>query len=1452
MTDIAEQIARLSPAKRALLEQRLHGKEPVPGLPPPITRRGSDIPVSLSSAQQRLWFFHQWEPDSPLYNSPVLLRLRGELDRPALQRALDALAVRHEILRTAFGWQESNPTQTAMPPAPVELRSVPDSPSSVWSVEEIRRPFDLAGGTLLRAALEQIGPEDHRLLLTVPHIIFDGWSRGILLRDMAVLYSAFVMGEDPALPLLPIRYSDYAAWQQKRLESAAVRGELAYWKEQLDGLPAALDLPTDRPRPALQSYRGARLPLHLPAKLTEDLRRLGWAEGATPFMVLLTAFQTLLLRYTGQSDLAVGAPIAGRTRTETEDLVGCFINTLVLRTDLSGSPAFREALARTRRVCLEAYAHQEVPFESLVQELRTVPDLSRSPLIQVMLVLQNAPRPGAAFAGLQCEPEEVDAETSKLDLTLNLEPDGEGLSGWLEYSTDLFDRATIERLRSHFLTLLEGIIANPSSEITALPLLTAPERSLLLEEWGTAEPVPASDRCLHHLVEVQAAKTPDAVAVTCGDRRLSYAALNSQADRLARRLRGCGVGPETLVGLCLARSADMVVAVLGILKAGGAYVPLDPEYPADRVAFMLKDANASFVVTERALLPRLPDEGIQFLCIDNVPDAPALDEDDGAASGHEAGPGNLAYILYTSGSTGRPKGVAVEHRSGVALVDWARGVYSAEDLAVTLASTSLGFDLSVFELFVPLSVGGTIRVVENALALSETPEAADVTLINTVPSVMAELLRAGGVPPRVRVVNLAGEPLPGTLAQRLYEQTSAKLVFNLYGPTEDTTYSTAALVMRGAAGDPPIGSPITGTSAYVLDGSLSPVPIGIPGELYLGGAGLARGYLGRPDLTVERFVPNPFGKSQGERLYRTGDRVRWRADGRLEYLGRLDHQVKLRGFRIELGEVESALVAHPAVQECAVVVREDTPGDPRLVAYLVSLPGMSVLDAGKLRQFLRQTLPEYMIPSAFVILDALPLTPNGKRSRVLLPLPVRAVHAETAAYTAPTDPLEEAVCAVWSELLGVETVSIHDSFFDLGGHSLLAMQAASRLSEALARDIPLRLLFEAPTASELAAALLHGSVNRAADSARNAPISGPRAAEDGPAGSVDRHHLPAPETTSYENTDGYAPPRSLLQATLQSIWQELLAVWPVGVRDDFFALGGHSLLAAALMERVAQATGRRVPLAAFFGGATIERLAAALLAQDEAAIDGISAVQRSGSRTPLFFLHGDFHGGGLYCARLARALGPEQPFYAISPLGLSGEDLPDSIPGIAARHVEALRRFQPYGPYRLGGFCNGGLVAYEMARVLEAHGETVEALALVHASPLAIRFSPLRRAARSLGRRAGLGDADLHRGLETLRAVRYRRGMHHAFARNDGSVREPDIIMKLYRRLLGYYTPGPYAGSISLFWPETEPVPDADPQGRGWTGVAGTVNVISIPGDHYSCLIGHADALGAALAQTLA
>ncbi|HEX6293433.1 MAG TPA: amino acid adenylation domain-containing protein, partial [Herpetosiphonaceae bacterium] len=916
----------------------------------------------------------------------------------------------------------------------------------------------------------------HILVLVVHHIVSDGWSQGIVLRELSALYQGFVQHNPVVLPELPLHYADYAVWQRQWLQGAVLDQQLAYWQAQLADL-APLDLPTDRPRPPMPSYRGRHYALHIPAALTVEVQQLSQRLGATLYMTLLAAWQTLLARYSGQTDIAVGTPIAGRVRPEFEGLIGFFVNTLVLRTDLAGNPSFAALLERVRSVCLQAYAHQDVPFELLVEAVQPERDLSRTPLFQVMFILQNTPRTTIALPDLTFEPLAVESQTAKFDLSLMLHEKPDGLYGSVEYSTDLFDTATIERLAEHFQMLLAGIVADPNQAITALPLLTTSEQALLLQTWNATEAAYPQDQCVHTLIEAQAMRTPDAVALVCGAETLTYAALDQRANQLAHHLRSLGVGGcpqgEVRVGVCLHRSLDLLVALLGILKAGGCYVPLDPSYPAERIQFVLHDAQAAVLVTQQALLPTLPAHDGQTLCLDTA--WPQIARQPMTPPATTVTPDHLAYVLYTSGSTGRPKGVQISQR---ALVNFLCAMQRQPGLGpqdVLLAVTTIAFDIAGLELFLPLLVGARLVLVPRAEAIDGARlvallDATGATVLQATPATWQLLLAAGWTGTPGLTALCGGEALPWELAEALLGRVAR--LWNLYGPTETTVWSAAGPVAAGA-GRVALGQPIANTQLYVVDGQLRLVGLGTPGELLIGGHGVARGYHGRPALTAERFVPDGFGGAAGARVYRTGDRVRYRADGTLEFLGRLDQQVKVRGYRIELGEIEAVLRQHAAIREAVVVVRADTPGDARLVAYVVAHqePGADGSPGVVLGAFLRERLPEYMVPSAFVVVEALPLTPNGKVDRKALPPPEDTAGRARAAYVAPRTPLEEVIAGVWRAVLGVAAVSVEENFFALGGHSLRATQVVTRLRQVLGHEVPLRLLFEAPTVAGLAARL---------------------------------------------------------------------------------------------------------------------------------------------------------------------------------------------------------------------------------------------------------------------------------------------------------------------------------------------------------------------------------------------
>ncbi|HEY2113545.1 MAG TPA: amino acid adenylation domain-containing protein [Candidatus Angelobacter sp.] len=1029
--------------------------------------------LPLSYAQQRLWFLDKLQGTSAEYNLCEALRLHGKLDLAALQQTIAGLIDRHESLRTRFAEFEGEPVQIINPamdlPLPVEDLSQLDIASRNDRLmaamrQEREQPFDLSRGPLMRMKLLRMGEEEHVLLRSFHHIICDGWSQGVFNREFFSLYESFHEGRETALEALPIQYADFALWQRNWLKEDVLDAHLEYWKKQLSGIPEQLSLPRDRPRPAMQTFTAELLRMNLPSESLTALKRLSQNNQATLYMALLGAFSVLLQRYSGQNDIVVGSPIANRLDVQLEQLIGFFVNSLVMRVRVKTDENFHQLVQAVRSTTLEAYAHQDFPFERLVEKLSPRRSLNVSPIFQVMFALQNAPMGAQQLKGLEVEPLKVGGLLLHFDLELHAWERNSRLELHWVYNPDLFDSWRIEQMARHYNRLLQAVLAAPETQIRDLEILAEEERRQLLVVWNATEAGYAQNRCLHHLIEEQAARTPEEVAVSCGSQQLTYAKLNQQANQLAHYLKTLGAAPEGRVAICLNRSLRTVVALLGVLKAGAAYVPLDPAYPQDRLNYMLSNSEASLFITESKFAELgQPFTGRAVLLDDEWPQISGESRENPKVA---MDPENLAYVIYTSGSTGRPKGVAICHRSAVAFLSWAQEVFSGEELKGVLASTSICFDLSVFEIFVPLSCGGRVIMVENALELAGLSADSGVTLVNTVPSAITELLRTNAVPETVRTVNLAGEALQGGLVKQIYQQSNVELVRNLYGPTEDTTYSTYAPMRKDEAdGNVSIGSPIANTRVYVVDDEMALAPVGVVGELYLGGDGLARGYLNRPELTAERFVPDPFSATVGGRLYSTGDLVRYRVDGRLEFLGRRDHQVKIRGFRIELGEIEAALKSHEGVEDSLVMAREDASGNQSLVGYVVRSTG-STADGAELRRSLRQRLPEYMVPSSIMVLPCWPLTANGKLNRKALP--DSGMAGRESVFVAPQNEMEKSIATLWQDLLHVENVGIFDNFFDLGGHSLLAVRVHAALRESTRQPLLLTDLFKYPTVAALA------------------------------------------------------------------------------------------------------------------------------------------------------------------------------------------------------------------------------------------------------------------------------------------------------------------------------------------------------------------------------------------------
>jgi amino acid adenylation domain-containing protein len=1024
-------------------------------------------------AQQRLWFLEQLEPGASTYNISSAVLLRGGLDLAVLHESLLELVMRHESLRSRFALSDAGPVQIVMKDqAPSFTVTEVDAGAGAGEEqtaalirEEVLRPFDLAQGPLLRVSVLRVARDEHIVQLTIHHIVSDGWSLGVLVRELGIVYNAKLRGE--ASPLLPLslRTVDFFRRQGEWLEQGKLDGQLAYWVERLAGAPALLALPTDRPRTSEQSSRGATAFVVLSSSLAERARSLGRNERASLFMVLLAGFKVLLARYSEQDDIVVGTPVANRPFEEAESLIGHLTNAVALRTQLSEELSFREVVGRVRETSLEAFSHQDVPFEKVVEQVGAERRLGKTPIFQVMFVLQNSPASPLELTGIEVATVTVPNTTTMVDLTMEVVEQPYGLVVAIQFSTDLFERRTVARMLHHYERILEVALVAPDTRLSELSFLSEAEYEETVRACNRSDGPAPKAGILHRRFEEQVRRTPHAPALVVGECSLSYEELDHRANQLAHHLRALGVTPESRVGVCLSRSEWLVVSILAVLKAGAAYVPLDPAYPAERVRYFLEDSQARVVLSDttlEAFRAQIDVPGLRWEFIDEH--ASELRQLAQTPPVVNLEPEGLAYVIYTSGSTGRPKGVMIEHRNATTFLDACNRLFRDDELQTVLASTSICFDLSVFELFGPLCRGGTVHLAANAF--DAAPDQS-LTLINTVPSIMTDLLRFGRIPTGLRTVNLAGEALPTSLVLALRARLPGVRVLNLYGPSEDTTYSTWFEVPAQLERAPSIGRPLAGGQAYVLGPKLTPQPVGVPGEIYLGGLGLSRGYLGNPGLTAQSFIPDPFGGSLGSRLYRTGDRGRLRPDGNIEFMGRRDTQVKLHGCRIELGEIESLLRERAEVEQATVVVRDDEEGENRLVGYVVLKPGPIGLDETKLIAFLRTRLPEYMVPSRLISLEALPTTASGKIDRNALPAFVSSAAVGAVPFAEPSSAAERVLATIWCAFLEVERVGLHDSFFTLGGHSLLATQILSRVRRVLQVEVPLRRFFEDPTLSGL-------------------------------------------------------------------------------------------------------------------------------------------------------------------------------------------------------------------------------------------------------------------------------------------------------------------------------------------------------------------------------------------------
>jgi amino acid adenylation domain-containing protein len=1055
-------------AETATEPARVAGRGTIPPLVP--AKREGDLP--LSYAQQQLWLVQQLEPESSTYNMDFGFRIQGELDREILRQSIGGIVRRHEVLRMRFHLRQGRPVvqiaeSSEIAVEEIDLRGMPPEDRDAAAIRQLQQqarvPFDLQQA-VLRVTLWRLDEHNHVLLISAHHIVADGWSLEIFIQELSEFYDSFSLARAPVVPELPVQYLDFSIWQRSWLQGELLEEQLEYWKERLKGLEP-LELPVDHPRPSMISGRGAHLPVRFSADLAPALKTLARNQQTTLFMVLMAALQVLLGRYARQEDVAVGTAIANRQLKDLEKLIGMFVNTLVLRTDLSSNPAFQQLLERVKRVALNAYAHQEVPFEKVVEALRPSRDRSRATLFQVMLVLEGASKPKLRLGTATLSPIAIENLTSKFELLLTLRETTAGIAGSLEYSTDLFESATMARMLGHYENLLRRLAgaSGAAQRIGDIPLLSETEHHQLLMEWNRTERPFARESTLHGLFEQQVMRHPDAIALVCGRQSMTYEELNRRADRLGHYLRKSGVGPEVRVGICAERTIELVVALLGVLKAGGAYVPLDPAYPRERLIYMLQDSEARFLLTQQHLSQSLPEFGHCTISIDSEAPEPGdqtpIEIDSGVL------PQNLAYLIYTSGSTGRPKGVMITHQNVVNFLHWARDIYKPPSLHRVLAATSICFDLSIFELFLPLICGGSVKLIENILQLVEAGKTDEISLINTVPSALSELIKVHELPESVRRVNLAGEELPPSLVQQLYRYPGIEQVVNLYGPSESTTYSTYMPVPREQQRTIPIGVPIANTQIFILSEHLLPVPVGVTGEIYIAGAGLSRGYWKRPELTAERFIPHPHARSIGEHIYRTGDLGRYRSDGVIEFLGRIDHQVKIRGYRIELGEIESVLVEEEQVEQAAVSTYKESQGGHQLVAYIVVRQG-AMLEEASLREALRRKLPEYMVPAIFIHLNSFPLNSNGKLDRRALPPPKSARPELTLNYVPPRTQMEHTLSRIWGDALGVQRVGLTSNFFDLGGHSLLAVRLVNDMNMA-GLQCSLRDLHDYPTIESL-------------------------------------------------------------------------------------------------------------------------------------------------------------------------------------------------------------------------------------------------------------------------------------------------------------------------------------------------------------------------------------------------
>ena len=1273
-----------------------------------------DMEIPLSFPQERIWFLDELHPGLQAYNFGIGLRYKGELDTEALERSLNEIVRRHEICRTTFFASEGKLFQKIHPFAPMKLAVADISGCGECEREETAgrtmdevfdHHFDLCRLPLITWKVLRLDNEEHILVHHEHHIIHDGWSFNVFLGELKALYNAFAAGMGSPLDEPEIQFADFAVWQRQWSRGTAAQEQLAYWKEQLNGYDQVVDLPFDRPRPAVQSFAGRTHRVELPSDLCEAVRSFARKNGVSLYIAMLSVFFTLLHRYTEKTDICIGTGIANRRLPETERLLGMIINTLPFRADLSGNPSFLQLIERVREVCLGGYEHQDIPFDRIVEALQPERSLSYSPFYQTMFSFHDAHQTELAFTGLETTILGGLSRSAKCDLSVIVIPEaeqnlvrsvGKGIILLWEYNTDLFDLDTVQRMTGHFHTLLAAAIDDPFRPLSELTLLTEAERQRTVVRWNdTAFKFPNLLN-VQEAFEKHARRFPGQEAVVSGNDKLTYGELNRKANRLAHHLRQLGVGPDKIVAICVDRSPEMIAAMLAVLKAGGAYLPLDTAHPPERLAMVLNDARPVALITQSSLASRLTaSDSRRLFCVDGPwPDMPETDPE-AVATGH-----HLAYVMYTSGSTGVPKGVMIEHRSLANLAWWHNGVYALEPQDRTSQLANPAFDASAWEVWPTLAAGATLCMVGDDLRLSPRDLIGwldrERIKVCFMPTPLAEEALKETWPEQTTLKYLL------TGGDRLKRRPAARHPFclvNHYGPTEAAVLATQHIVAPGDDRDalPPIGRPIANARVYILDHHLKPAPIGVGGELYIGGAGVARGYLNRPELTSERFLCDPFDSEPGGRLYRTGDLARYLPDGDIEFLGRTDHQVKINGIRIEPGEIEGVLARHPQIRETAVIVREEPPGEKRLVAYLVS-DAETPPTVSELRRFLAQKVPDFMIPSAFVPLKNLPLTCNGKLDRTL---------------------------------------------------------------------------------------------------------------------------LPAPGDTRPELEVSYMAPYNSLQKMLAVIWQDLFNMRQIGIRDNFFELGGHSMLAITMVARIESSLGLKLPLATLFRHTTILSLAEELLELNgRTNVSSMVEVQAGATKPPFFFMHGDFHGGGLYCHKLARLMGPEQPFFVLQPHGLPSHKSPSTIEAMAADYLREIRSVFPLGPYYLSGHCNGALVALEMAQQLKKAGREVAKLVMV--SPPSARQTLF-------------GDIPLLEGLDL---------------NSMGTVHRHNTLMKVYEDICARYERAAYQGETVIVVDRHGN--DNKPFLAGWEHLIPQAKVSVVSGSHITMLTDHAAHLAAELARCLA